>query len=128
MLKQFGEFIMRGNVIDLAVGVIIGGAFQKIIDALVEKLIMPLIGIVIGGVNFEKSVLTIGDVELGWGAVVQAIVNFMIIGFVLFMILKAYNTAAKNKAASYAPAPTPSETLLADIKNLMERVEANTRK
>lgn len=128
MFKQFGEFIMRGNVIDLAVGVIIGGAFNKIVEALVEKLIMPLIGIVVGGVNFEKEVIKVGDAELGWGSVLQAIVNFIIIGFVLFMILRAYNTATKNKAASYAPAPTPSETLLADIRNLMEKVEANTRK
>jgi large conductance mechanosensitive channel len=128
MFKQFGEFIMRGNVIDLAVGVIIGGAFNKIVEALVEKLIMPLIGIVIGGVNFEKEVIKVGDAELGWGSVLQSIVNFVIIGFVLFMILRAYNTATKNKAANYAPAPTPSETLLADIKNLMEKMEANTRK
>jgi large conductance mechanosensitive channel len=128
MFKQFGEFIMRGNVIDLAVGVIIGGAFNKIVEALVEKLIMPLIGIVIGGINFEKEVIKVGEAELGWGSVLQSIVNFMIIGFVLFMILRAYNTATKNKAANYAPAPTPTESLLADIKNLMANVEANTRK
>jgi large conductance mechanosensitive channel len=126
MLKQFQEFIMRGNIIDLAVGVIIGGSFQKIIDALVSKLIMPLVGMAIGGVNFEKEVLKIGEAELGWGAVLTEILNFVIIGFVLFMILKAYNTAAKKKDASYAPEPTPTEALLGDIKKLMQSIDAKT--
>ena len=78
MLKDFKQFIMRGNVIDLAVGVIIGGSFQKIIDALVSKLIMPLIGMVVGGVNFEKEVIKIGEAELGWGAILQEMLNFVI--------------------------------------------------
>jgi large conductance mechanosensitive channel len=127
MLKEFQSFIMRGNIIDLAVGVIIGGSFQKIIDALVSKLIMPLIGMVVGGVNFEKEVIKLGEAELGWGAVLQEVLNFIIIGFVLFMILKAYNTAAKKKDASYAPAPTPSEALLSDIKALMQSIDAKTK-
>ena len=127
MLKQFQTFIMRGNIIDLAVGVIIGGAFQKIVDALVSKLIMPIIGILAGGVNFEKEVIKVGDVEFGWGAVFQALLNFVIIAFVLFMILKAYNKASKNRDASYAPAPTPSEMLLADIKTLMQSIDAKTK-
>ena len=127
MLKEFQSFIMRGNIIDLAVAVIIGGSFQKIIDALVSKLIMPLIGMVVGGVNFEKEVIKLGEAEIGWGAVLQEILNFVIIGFVLFMILKAYNTASKNKDASYAPAPTPSEALLADIKTLMQSIDAKTK-
>ena len=127
MLKQFQTFIMRGNIIDLAVGVIIGGAFQKIVDALVSKLIMPIIGILAGGVNFEKEVIKVGEAELGWGAVFQAMLNFIIIAFVLFVILKAYNKAAKNKEASYAPAATPSETLLADIRALMQSIDAKTK-
>jgi large conductance mechanosensitive channel len=126
MLKQFQAFVMRGNIIDLAVGVIIGGAFQKIIDALVSKLIMPIIGIFLGGINFEKEAIKIGEAELGWGAVVQEIFNFVIIGFVLFMILKAYNTASKKQDASYAPEPTPTESLLADIKKLMQSIDAKT--
>ena len=127
MLKEFQSFIMRGNIIDLAVAVIIGGAFQKIIDALVSKLIMPLLGMVVGGVNFEKEVIKIGEAELGWGAVLQEILNFVIIGFVLFMILKAYNTAAKKKDVSYAPEATPTETLLGDIKALMQSIDAKTK-
>lgn len=127
MFKQFGQFIMRGNVIDLAVGVIIGAAFNGIVEALVKKLIMPLIGIFTGGINFEKEAFKVGDAELGWGAVLQATLQFVIIGFVLFMILKAYNRAMKQDLG-YAPAPTPTEALLADIKTLMQQVEENTRK
>ena len=128
MLKEFGQFIMRGNIIDLAVGVIIGGAFNKIIEALVDKIIMPLIGAVAGGINLEKEVIKVGDAEFGWGAVMQNVIQFMIVGFVLFMILKAYNTAAKVKDASYAPELTPSEALLTELKSLMTKVEENTRK
>ena len=127
MLKQFQTFIMRGNIIDLAVAVIIGGAFQKIIDALVSNLIMPIIGMLVGGVNFEKEVIEVNGVQLGWGMVFQEVLNFIIIGFVLFMILKAYNTASKKKDASYEPEPTPSEALLADIKQLMQSIDAKTK-
>jgi large conductance mechanosensitive channel len=127
MFKQFGQFLMRGNVIDLAVGVIIGAAFNGIVDALVKKLIMPTIGIFTGGINFEKESFKVGEAELGWGAVIQATLQFIIIGFVLFLVLKAYNRAMK-KDLGYTPAPTPTEALLSDIKKLMEQVEANTRK
>ncbi len=113
---------MRGNVIDLAVGVIIGTAFNGIVQTLVGKLLMPLIGIATGGlINFEKEVFTIGKTELGWGAVVQAIIQFVIVGFVLFMILRTYNRAMKRENASYAPAPTPSEALLAEIRDLLKK-------
>jgi large conductance mechanosensitive channel len=121
MFKEFGQFLMRGNVLDLAVGVIIGGAFNGIVDALVKRLIMPIIGMATGGINFEKEVFKIGEAELGWGAVLQAVLQFVIIGFVLFMILRAYNRAANRANASYAPPPTPTEALLADIKALLEK-------
>ena len=96
MLNEFKTFLMRGNVISIAVGFIIGEAFHKIVDALVHKLIMPLIGILTGGINFEHEVLHVGGVEIGWGEVVQEIINFIIIGFVLFFIIKAYNHATKS--------------------------------
>jgi large conductance mechanosensitive channel len=127
MFKDFREFIFRGNVIDLAVGVIIGAAFNGIVDALVKKLIMPLIGIFTGGINFEKEVFKFGDAELGWGAVIQAVIQFLIIGFVLFMILRTYRKITNKEDGNYAPAPTPSEALLNDIKQLMQQVEENTR-
>jgi large conductance mechanosensitive channel len=128
MLKEFGQFIMRGNVLDLAVGVIIGGAFNSIVTALVDKLIMPLVGIALGGLDFKGLSLMVGNAKLGYGEVIQAVVNFVIIGFVLFMILRAYNAAAKKKDASYAPAPTPTEALLADLKGLMSQVAENTKR
>jgi large conductance mechanosensitive channel len=126
MWNEFKSFLMRGNVIDLAVAVIIGGAFNKIVEALVDKLIMPIIGMATGGINFEKEVIKVGDAELGWGAVFQNILQFIIVGFVLYLILKAYNTANKSKAED-APAPTPTETLLADIKGIMQRIEDKTK-
>ena len=115
---------MRGNVMDLAVGVIIGGAFQKIITALVEKLIMPLIGIIVGGVNFEKEVIKVGDAELGWGAVFQEIMNFVIVGFVIFAVIKALNTASKNKL-SLVPEQT-QEDILKDIRTTLESINAKS--
>ena len=127
MFKEFKSFIMQGSVVDLAIAVIIGGAFQKIVDAMVENLIMPLIGIALGGIDFSKEVIKVGDATLGWGLVFQAILNFIIDGFVLYMLLKSYNTAAKNKNASYAPEATPSEALLADIKKIMENIDAKTK-
>jgi large conductance mechanosensitive channel len=127
MLKDFREFIFRGNVIDLAVGVIIGAAFNGIVDAMVKKLIMPLIGIFTGGINFEKEAFKFGDAELGWGAVIQAIIQFLLIGFVLFMILRTYRKLTKKDNTSYAPEPTETEALLIDIKLLMQKIEENTR-
>ena len=124
MLQEFKQFIMRGNVMDLAVGVIIGGAFQKIITALVEKLIMPLIGIIVGGINFEKEVIKVGDAELGWGAVFQEIMNFVIVGFVIFAVIKALNTASKNKL-SLVPEQT-QEDILKDIRTTLESINAKS--
>ena len=95
MIGEFKNFLMRGNVVSLAVAFIIGEAFHKIVDAVVHKLIMPIIGIFTGGINFEHEVYHIGGVEIGWGVVFQEIINFIIIGFVLFFIIKAYNHATK---------------------------------
>lgn len=128
MLKEFQQFIMRGNVLDLAVGVIIGGAFGKIIDSIVSQLITPILGVLMGGIDVSKAVVSVGGVSFGIGDVLQNVINFIVTGFVLFMILKAYNVAMKNKQANYAPDPTPSEASLADIKALMEKIEANTRR
>lgn len=96
MFKEFKEFVMRGNVLDLAVAVIIGGAFGKIIASLVNDVLMPLIGLILGGVDFSELAFTVGDAVVKWGAFVQAIVDFLIIAFVIFMIVKAAN-ATKRK-------------------------------
>ena len=126
MLKDFKQFIMRGNVIDLAVAVIIGLAFQKIIEAIVANLIMPLIGILLGGIDFSKESIVVGDVTLMWGLVFQAILDFIIVAFVLFLILKAYNSASKKEVEA-PTGPTTTEVLLADIKKVMENIDAKTK-
>ena len=103
MLKEFREFAMRGNVLDLAVAVIIGGAFGKIITSLVADVLMPLIGLVMGGVNFADLSFTVGAAVVKWGAFVQSIVDFVIIAFVIFMIVRAINRMQK-------PAPVAAPT------------------
>jgi large conductance mechanosensitive channel len=104
MLKEFREFTMRGNVIDLAVAVIIGGAFGKIVGSLVNDLLMPLIGLALGGINFSELSLTVGEAVIKWGAFVQSIIDFVVIAFVIFLLVKAANKTKKEE-----PAPAPAE-------------------
>lgn len=109
MLKEFREFALRGNVIDLAVGVIIGGAFGKIIGSLVNDVLMPLIGLALGGVNFADLSFTVGDAAIKYGAFIQSIIDFTIIAFVIFLIVKAANAAKKPDPAPAPAAPTTKE-------------------
>ncbi len=109
MLKEFRNFAMRGNVIDLAVGVIIGGAFGKIVGSLVNDILMPLVGLALGGVNFAEQAIQIGEASVKWGAFVQAIIDFIIIAFVIFLIVKAANKAKKEEPAPAPAAPTTKE-------------------
>lgn len=109
MLKEFKKFVIRGNVLDLAVAVIIGGAFGKIIGSLVNDILMPLIGLVMGGVNFASLNATIGDAVIAYGAFIQAIVDFIIIAFVIFLIVKAANKTKKEEPLSAPAAPTTKE-------------------
>ena len=104
MLKEFKEFVMRGNVLDLAVAVIIGGAFGKIIGSLVNDILMPLIGLVMGGLDFASLSVTVGDAAIAYGAFIQAIVDFLVIALVIFMIVKAANKTKKEE-----PAPPPAD-------------------
>lgn len=106
MLKEFREFIERGNVLDLAVAVIIGGAFAKIISSLVTDILTPLIGLIVGGINISGLSLTIGDAVITWGAFVQSIFDFLIIAFVIFLIVR---TANKMKKAPPPADPTTKE-------------------
>ena len=103
MLKEFKEFAMRGNVLDLAVAVIIGGAFGKIIASLVNDVLMPLIGLVLGGINFSELAFTVGEAVVKWGAFVQSILDFVIVAFVIFMIVRTMNRMQK-------PAPVAAPT------------------
>ncbi|HRQ24895.1 MAG TPA: large conductance mechanosensitive channel protein MscL [Anaerolineales bacterium] len=106
MLKEFREFIMRGNVLDLAIAVIIGGAFGKIVGSLVEHILTPLIGLLMGGVDFSGISSTVGGAVIMWGMFIQAIIDFLIIAFVIFLIVKAVN---KMKAAPPPADPTTKE-------------------
>ncbi len=104
MLKEFKDFIMRGNVLDLAVAVIIGGAFGKIVASFVNDILMPLIGLLLGRVNFSDLAWTVGEASVRYGAFIQSIVDFLIIAAAIFLIVKAANSMKKP-----APPPAPAE-------------------
>jgi large conductance mechanosensitive channel len=106
MLKEFREFAMRGNVMDLAVAVIIGGAFGKIITSLVNDVLMPLIGVALGGLNFSDLAFTVRGAVVMWGAFVQSIVDFIIVAFVIFMLVRTMNRMKKPEPVA---APTTKE-------------------
>ena len=106
MLKEFREFAMRGNVMDLAIGVIIGGAFGKIVTSLVTDILLPLLRLAMGGVNFTEKTITVGAAVLKWGAFLQAVIDFVIIAFVIFLIVKGIN---KLKKAPPPPDATSKE-------------------
>lgn len=114
MWAQLKSFMMRGNVLDLAVGVIIGAAFGKIISAFVEKMLMPIIGALLNGIDFSKLSFSIFNVNIGYGAFIQSVVDFFLVGVALFVLLKL---AGKKPGP---PEPTPSEALLAEIRDLMK--------
>ena len=127
MMQEFKTFIQRGNVIDLAVGVIIGGAFGKIVASLVDNVLMPLLGLMIGGVDFSQLALTIGGtaeapVLLRYGSLLQASLDFLILAFCVFLIVRAVNAAKrKEPPAPAAPAEVPAEVrLLGEIRDLLK--------
>jgi large conductance mechanosensitive channel len=103
MLKEFKEFAIRGNVVDLAVAVIIGGAFGKIISSLVSDILMPLIGLVIGGIDFSSLAITMGNASIAYGAFIQAVVDFVIIALVIFLMLRFINSFQKPETSSAEP-------------------------
>lgn len=103
MLKEFKDFALRGNVMDLAIAVIIGGAFGKIIASLVNDVLMPLIGLLLGGISFANLSVSVGDAVVAYGLFIQAIVDFVIVAFVIFLLVRAMNRMKK-------PAPTAEPT------------------
>lgn len=132
MLKEFKEFALKGNVIDLAVGVIIGGAFGKIVASLVNDVLMPVIGILLGGVSFEslKYVITpasgdIAEVAVLYGSFIQSIVDFLIIAFSIFLFIKLLSSRKKKEAEAppSPPVPSPEILLLEEIRDLMKSKE-----
>ena len=122
MIKEFRDFILRGNVIDLAVAVVMAGAFGGIIASLVNDIIMPLIGVLMGGVDFTTLSVQVGSATIAYGKFIQAVVVFVIIAFVLFLVVKSYNRVIKKQEAAPPPPPGPSpeEMLLAEIRDLLK--------
>lgn len=125
MFKEFKEFISKGNVLDLAVGVIIGGAFGKIVTSLVDDIIMPFIGLIIGGLDFSGLSIVIGKATIKYGMFIQNVVNFLIIAFSVFMIVKAVNKVRRikpeeKKEEEVVEAPSKEEALLAEIRDLLK--------
>lgn len=130
MLKEFKQFAMRGNVIDLAVGIIIGGAFGKIVSSVVSDIIMPPIGVLLGGVDFSKLAITIKEAAEGtdaviirYGVFINTVIDFIVIAFSIFMLIKAMNSFKKKEEEKPAAPPKPSEevVLLGEIRDLLKK-------
>ena len=131
LLEEFKAFVMRGNVVDMAVGVIIGGAFGKIVTSLVNDIFMPIVGIALGNVNFSSLEIKLGEPVEGaeqaairYGAFIQEIVNFLIIALCIFMVIKVINKMQKKKEEAPAPAPEPTkeEVLLTEIRDALNKM------
>lgn len=121
-LKEFRDFAVKGNMIDLAIGVIIGAAFGAIVSSIVDDLFMPLIGIVIGGIDFSGIVLQVGEARVNIGLFVNAVVKFAIVAFVLFLVVKGINSLKREAAkepVETTPAPTKEEILLTEIRDAL---------
>ncbi len=121
LIKEFKEFISRGNVIDLAVGVIIGGAFTSIVKSLVDYLINPLIGIFIGGIDFSDWVFKVGDATFRFGSFINAVINFLIVAFIVFLLVKGVNKFLIHKKEEEATVTAPEVQLLEEIRDLLEK-------
>jgi len=121
-LSDFKEFAMKGNIVDMAVGVIIGGAFGKIVSSLVEDVIMPVIGLITGGVDFKSLSYNLNEASINYGMFLQNIVDFLIIAFSIFVALRMIMKFKKKKEEAPAPDPEPSkeETLLTEIRDLLK--------
>ena len=126
MVSEFKEFAMRGNVVDMAVGIVIGGAFGKIVSSFVDDVLMPPIGMLLGGVDFTGLALTLqeasGDVAavtLNWGSFVQNVVDFVIIAFAIFMVIRAMNALSKEEEAPEEESGPTTEELLTEIRDAL---------
>ena len=121
-LKEFKAFAMRGNVMDMAVGVIIGGAFGKIVSSLVDDIFMPIIGVLTGGIDFSKVSIMVGDAEVKYGMFIQNVIDFLIIAICIFTMINAMNSLSKKKEEEpTAPAePSNEEKLLGEIRDLLK--------
>jgi len=122
LLKEFRDFAIKGNVVDLAVGVIIGAAFGKIVSSLVADLIMPLVGIFLGGLNYSALVWEVGDAKITYGKFIQNVLDFVIVAWVIFLMVKAINHFRRKEEEKPSEAPPPrQEKLLEEIRDLLKR-------
>ncbi|SIO42513.1 large-conductance mechanosensitive channel protein MscL [Chitinophaga niabensis] len=120
-LSEFKAFAMKGNVIDLAVGVVIGAAFGKIVGSLVDAIIMPLVGILIGGFDFKDLMIKVGTAEVKYGMFLQATVEFIIVAFAIFLLVRAINRLKKPEAPVAPAGPTTEEKLLMEIRDAIKQ-------
>jgi len=120
MLQEFKSFAMKGNVVDLAVGVIIGVAFGKIVASLVEDVVMPLVGTIIGGVNFSTMAFTVGSATLKYGKFLQSCLDFLIIAWAIFVAVRLINRLRKEEPPA-PPAPPRQEVLLEEIRDILKK-------
>ena len=121
VIKEFREFAVKGNVIDLAVGVIIGAAFGKIVASLVEDIVMPLVGTLMGGLNFAALTIRIGEATLKYGKFLQTCVDFLIVAWAIFMMVKIINRLKRREPEVPAAPPVPrQESLLEEIRDLLK--------
>jgi len=130
MMTEFRQFAMRGNVVDMAVGIIIGGAFGKIVSSFVNDVLMPPLGVLLGGVDFTELAITLKQasgevtaVTLNYGSFVQSVVDFIIIAFAIFMMIKVMNSMQRKAEEKPAEPPKPSaeESLLIEIRDLLKK-------
>jgi large conductance mechanosensitive channel len=123
MLKEFRAFLERGNVIDLAVAVIMGGAFGAIVNSFVNNLFMPVVGVLIGGIDFTGLAITVGEEQVLYGNFLQAVVNFIIVAFALFLMVRSINRLQRKEEAEVEearPEPSAEEKLLMEIRDLLK--------
>ncbi|MGG3843658.1 large conductance mechanosensitive channel protein MscL [Anoxybacillus kestanbolensis] len=126
MWQEFKKFAVRGNVIDLAVGVIIGGAFGKIVSSLVNDIIMPLVGLILGGIDFRGLSWKVGEAEVKYGAFLQTVVDFLVIAFSIFLFVKLLNNLherikKQEETKQTAPTMTKEQQLLTEIRDLLKQ-------
>lgn len=127
MLQEFKEFAVKGNAVDMAVGIITGAAFGKIVSSIVDDVVMPPIGVILGGVDFSDLKLVLKDavgdvpaVTLNWGKFIQTCLDFVIVAFAVFMLVKAINTLKRKQEAAPPPAPPADVALLTEIRDLLK--------
>lgn len=128
-IAEFKEFALKGNMIDLAIGIIIGSSFNAIVNSIVNDILMPIFGIILGGKDFSGLAITIGEAQIKYGMLIQSLINFVIIAFCLFLLVKVMNKLRNPKPVEEEPAPAPVKpddiALLEEIRDLLAKEKVN---